>query len=30
MPGDDADYSGSVLAQITAKSKEAVSSGQSQ
>ena len=30
MPGDDADYNGSVLAQITAKSKEAVSSGQSQ
>ena len=30
MPGDDADYNGSVLAQITAKSKEAVASGQSQ
>jgi hypothetical protein len=30
MPGDDADYNAGVLAQITAKSKEAVSSAQSQ
>jgi hypothetical protein len=30
MPGDDADYNAATVAQITAKSKEAVSSAQSQ
>lgn len=30
MPGDDADYNGGIVAQIQAKSKEAISSAQSQ